>query len=1132
MRLIVLGCIFGHSDNEEIADELWEDKFTLVTMIGDILCIFPFLLRAGYIQPKRIRLEQGSRVLLRIIELLSVSRILRSTKDIPAVKAIRIALSRAIYHLVLPIFFFFSFNVFAAVIAYFVEPCYNTRICPWIDLFDASFYSVVTMTTTGYGNQVPYYLTTRMLSLVIMIFGALFISLPLAIIGNEYDAAWTEVSDAANAAEADKVGELVPQGMKTPDVKEGRAAQRNSRANFLGRKSTEPSVIEGIKEGDEDNEKTDSVDDRDPEVNFNVRLTPMSDTEDDIEDGNLVSNYKHISSLSLSVREEFYNSGGINPTILLGFCELRGWLSSIKWQIASSLRAAVAVKKYVTFLLPAPVVKKTNILAAAKPGGRSRRLSVLGGGARRNTAQVQPIDDTENHSSLELSERSILTRGDSLFADVGRMRTVSDLSDGELNSMELEQLENGKARVGDSGSESESLREPKCTGGSPPVADIASHMKKTASRPTFRSMGTFFRQELEKVGAEEAHKVKSDGIASPLRLPARSLIVMLAKASKDIIPGGSHSTDFSKKMVRAVRNPTSFRSRMWMLLELPSSSREARGLQYVLMFLIMLSVFTLYTQTLTSMSIYGEKTDICGKVVNLYCADKHDPELDPGCFNQNVGFRQKLKFSECGHSNCFGDGRNFGSDYTNYTCQGSYEGWVRPFRTQDQLIQSYGAPNIANTRDDSHRIYAVCDRVECSNTLGGSGQDGNVFWIPLEIVMNVVFSIEIMLRIFVAETFKDFFFDFLNIFDIFSILPFYVEVSSGGSDGLDFAVLASSPKPLILVAMKSLKVFRLFKITRHFRATHVLIETAGKVWRQLIGMLSLLMFIITVFAILLFEVEQGEGCYVGDSNCDVPKNALSKLSTGQFIYLNKQGDLSQYPNALYGLWFSIVTMTSTGYGDMTPSTNAGLVMAVFLMLFGSLYMAMPLTAAASVFYVIHESYHENKERKKGRNSSGPRKKSSTDSVKKKNSADIVHKKTSMGRIIGGGRSTTVTPDLKPVEEGDSRMKEVVMSATMLQKEKELNELKNLTIEFDSSVQYKMELFMTRSTELASKIEQLLKDLQCTDEVGPLIPVMDQAADIIEGIAACVVATQQSDIEMLEKLNSEFFKISLKNPSQK
>ena len=129
-------------------------------------------------------------------------------------------------------------------------------------------------------------------------------------------------------------------------------------------------------------------------------------------------------------------------------------------------------------------------------------------------------------------------------------------------------------------------------------------------------------------------------------------------------------------------------------------------------------------------------------------------------------------------------------------------------------------------------------------------------------------------------------------------------------------------------------------------------------------MLTLMVFIVTVFAILLFEVEQGNSCYVGETNCNVPEDVVGSLPTGQYVLLNKAGEISAFSNALYGLWFSMVTLTSTGYGDMVPSTNLGEIMSVFLMLFGAMYMAMPLAAASTVFYAIHDSYHDNRKNKK------------------------------------------------------------------------------------------------------------------------------------------------------------------------
>ncbi len=53
---------------------------------------------------------------------------------------------------------------------------------------------------------------------------------------------------------------------------------------------------------------------------------------------------------------------------------------------------------------------------------------------------------------------------------------------------------------------------------------------------------------------------------------------------------------------------------------------------------------------------------------------------------------------------------------------------------------------------------------------------------------------------------------------------------------------------------------------------------------------------------------------------------------------------------------SLPSLSLHRYGDVVPVTNIGQVMSIFLMIAGSFYMSMPLTAAASTFYQVHERY--------------------------------------------------------------------------------------------------------------------------------------------------------------------------------
>ncbi len=48
------------------------------------------------------------------------------------------------------------------------------------------------------------------------------------------------------------------------------------------------------------------------------------------------------------------------------------------------------------------------------------------------------------------------------------------------------------------------------------------------------------------------------------------------------------------------------------------------------------------------------------------------------------------------------------------------------------------------------------------------------------------------------------------------------------------------------------------------------------------------------------------------------------------------------------------------YGDIVPLTNAGQFMAIFLMISGTFYMSMPLTAAAGTFYQVHQQFNQDR----------------------------------------------------------------------------------------------------------------------------------------------------------------------------
>lgn len=270
------------------------------------------------------------------------------------------------------------------------------------------------------------------------------------------------------------------------------------------------------------------------------------------------------------------------------------------------------------------------------------------------------------------------------------------------------------------------------------------------------------------------------------------------------------SEEFYHHVSMLARDPNSLRNRLWMLLEIPNSSWEAKVLQFVLIFLISFSIFILYTQTITNLTLYGETTILCGKVVNVYCDDKWDPALDPGCFvhypNGTVS-DTKLSFGcEDGDLNCFREGYNFGAVGSNVSCLNTDN---PPFQNIEQLEDRYGKPYVFTTRFQMHHMNPICTRIECTDN-SNEYTDVQFFWVAVEFIMNITFTIELTLRVLVAESISTFFYDTLNVFDVLSVFPFYVVLFKtllvSGFDSLNFAISASSPDPIFFVTMRSLKV--------------------------------------------------------------------------------------------------------------------------------------------------------------------------------------------------------------------------------------------------------------------------------------------------------------------------------------
>ncbi|TMW62041.1 hypothetical protein Poli38472_009534 [Pythium oligandrum] len=104
------------------------------------------------------------------------------------------AIRRSIAPLMITLFFLITVVMVFATAIFYAEPCYDLHTCVFTDIFNAGYYVMATVATVGYGNQLPSLNNPVSVSLssLVMIFGQLYLAMPLAIVGINYENAWRD----------------------------------------------------------------------------------------------------------------------------------------------------------------------------------------------------------------------------------------------------------------------------------------------------------------------------------------------------------------------------------------------------------------------------------------------------------------------------------------------------------------------------------------------------------------------------------------------------------------------------------------------------------------------------------------------------------------------------------------------------------------------------------------------------------------------------------------------------------------------------------------------------------------------------------------------------------------------------
>lgn len=167
----------------------------------------------------------------------------------------------------------------------------------------------------------------------------------------------------------------------------------------------------------------------------------------------------------------------------------------------------------------------------------------------------------------------------------------------------------------------------------------------------------------------------------------------------------------------------------------------------------------------------------------------------------------------------------------------------------------------------------------------------------VEWVVTAAFTVEYALRLYCVRNPLKYARSFFGIVDLISILPAYLELFIEGTHFL-----------MVVRVLRLLRVFRIFKLAHFLREGDILMSAVRASRPKVTVFLAAVCTAAVVMGTLMYLVEGEENGFTS-----IPR----------------------------GIYWAVVTLTTVGYGDVTPQTTVGHIIATLVMILGYGVLAVP-----------------------------------------------------------------------------------------------------------------------------------------------------------------------------------------------
>jgi voltage-gated potassium channel len=173
---------------------------------------------------------------------------------------------------------------------------------------------------------------------------------------------------------------------------------------------------------------------------------------------------------------------------------------------------------------------------------------------------------------------------------------------------------------------------------------------------------------------------------------------------------------------------------------------------------------------------------------------------------------------------------------------------------------------------------------------------GDLLYIG-EWFFTVLFTIEYLLRLYSVGRPQSYAASFFGVIDLLAVLPTYLSVFFPGTQYF-----------LVIRILRVLRIFRVFKLVQYLGEARQLSQALRASRRKIIVFLFVVLTLVVIFGSLMYLIE------------------------------DPAGGFTSIPRSIY---WAIVTLTTVGYGDISPQTAYGQAIAAVIMIIGYGIIAVP-----------------------------------------------------------------------------------------------------------------------------------------------------------------------------------------------